>query len=705
MRRQNVYFLIVVILALVFIAFCGRYAVADEPIMLNTKSHQVTSPLTIDFGTATLLGLPTPAPAPLTLTGDVTGTGTGSVATTIANNAVTSAKIAATSVTNAKLAVMAPQTIKGNAGGTSIAPADLTVADTKTLLSLNNVENTALSTWPGSTNLTTLGTVTTGTWSGNPIATAKGGVPTGGATNTVLMKSGATDYSTTWGTIANGNMATMPTLTLKGNNTGVASAPLDLTATQVKTMLNLNNVENTALSTWPGSANLTTLGTITTGTWAATPLGTTYGGAPTGGGTGQVLTKNSATNYDYTWSSPAGTGTVTNVTSGNASPLFNVSISNPTTTPAFSFIQQNAAAGTVFANNGTLAATPGFVTNPRISAIANLTTNGFVKTGGATGALSVDTNTYLTGNQTITLTGDVTGSGTTSINAQIGTGVITATEIAANAIGASEINNTQDMALAAAQTITLSDSGTTSAPNVLTLGHNSSGTPSTNFGESLAFNAKSDTTNSRTLGAIAAQWTTATDASRTSKISIKPVSNGTQISNGLIVFGSGGVAVNTNSDPGSGVIYPPNGIQAVSNNSTAAAGIVGETISANLASGSATSLSNNVNKNILSISLTAGDWDVHGVVSFNAINVASTGTEIASANISTTSATLPDDGEQSYTTITNGTAAAQTLIGSCQLPSRRVNLSTTTTVYLVGKNVFNTGTSTAFGFIEARRVR
>lgn len=34
-------------------------ALADEPIMLGTKDHKVTSPLTIDFSTATVLGLPT----------------------------------------------------------------------------------------------------------------------------------------------------------------------------------------------------------------------------------------------------------------------------------------------------------------------------------------------------------------------------------------------------------------------------------------------------------------------------------------------------------------------------------------------------------------------------------------------------------------------------------------------------------------------
>lgn len=51
----------------------------------------------------------------------------------------------------------------------------------------------------------------------------------------------------------------------------------------------------------------------------------------------------------------------------------------------------------------------------KTNAIANLTTNGFVKTSSGNGTLIVDTNTYLTGNQSISLTGDVTGSGTTSI--------------------------------------------------------------------------------------------------------------------------------------------------------------------------------------------------------------------------------------------------------------------------------------------------
>lgn len=58
-------------------------------------------------------------------------------------------------------------------GANSAAPAWDTV--TKTDVGLSLVENTALSTWGGSTNLVTLGTVATGTWSATTVAVNKGG--------------------------------------------------------------------------------------------------------------------------------------------------------------------------------------------------------------------------------------------------------------------------------------------------------------------------------------------------------------------------------------------------------------------------------------------------------------------------------------------------------------------------------------------------
>ena len=45
---------------------------------------------------------------------------------------------------------------------------------------------------------------------------------------------------------------------------------------EVKTDLSLNNVENTAVSTFAGSANITTVGTVTSGTWQGTAIADAY---------------------------------------------------------------------------------------------------------------------------------------------------------------------------------------------------------------------------------------------------------------------------------------------------------------------------------------------------------------------------------------------------------------------------------------------
>lgn len=68
-------------------------------------------------------------------------------------------------------------------------------------------------------------------------------------------------------------------------------------------------------------------------------------------------------------------------------------------------------------------------TTQNIAKLSNLTSNGFVKTSGGDGTLSVDTSTYLTGNQTITLSGDVTGSGATAITTTIANDAVTYAKI------------------------------------------------------------------------------------------------------------------------------------------------------------------------------------------------------------------------------------------------------------------------------------
>jgi hypothetical protein len=134
-------------------------------------------------------------------------------------------------------------------------------------------------------------------------------------------------------------------------------------------------------------------------------------------------------------------------------------------------------------------------------------------------------------------------------------------------------------------------------------------------------------------------------------------------------------------------------------NDASQAGAIGEYVSSLIASGSAVSLTNATAANVTSISLTAGDWDVRGNVNFTE----TTSTVTArSAGISTTSATLPTDGSEGYCGV-QSTVTSET--NTITLPAKRISLSTTTTVYLVGQATFSAGTCAGFGTLTARRTR
>ena len=116
-------------------------------------------------------------------------------------------------ITNALLAQVATSTMKGRLTTGTGNVEDLTVANVKTLLaytkgdiSLGSVENTALSTWAGTSNVITLGTVTTGTWSASTIAANKGG--TGNSVYVVgdLLQASTTTALSTLAAVATGNV-------------------------------------------------------------------------------------------------------------------------------------------------------------------------------------------------------------------------------------------------------------------------------------------------------------------------------------------------------------------------------------------------------------------------------------------------------------------------------------------------------------------
>jgi hypothetical protein len=118
------------------------------------------------------------------------------------------------------------------------------------------------------TNITSVGTIGAGTWQGTAIGdsyissaatwNAKQSALTFGIANTNAIKIDDADA-------ADNDYAKLTATGIEGRSYA-----------EVKTDLSLDNVENTALSTWVGSTNITTLGTIATGTWQGTAIGDSY---------------------------------------------------------------------------------------------------------------------------------------------------------------------------------------------------------------------------------------------------------------------------------------------------------------------------------------------------------------------------------------------------------------------------------------------
>ena len=444
----------------------------------------------------------------------------------------------------------------------TIKLADLAVTDAKlasginkSKVGLSNVENTALSTWTGSNNITSLGKISSGTWSGTAIAISNGGT---GATSAAAARTNlglvigtnvqapliaGTDYQTpltagtnyivpnsaiaaasktkitydTKGLVTSGTDATTADIapstnrnyvtdvqagvlsntsgtntgdetassiktklgiaTLTGINTGdqdlssyatntslalkenasnkssaadlggaspsdvlfptqkavkdyvtasaassgvadggittIKLADLAVTDTKIasginKSKVGLSNVENTALSTWTGSNNITTLGTISSGTWSGTAI------AISNGGTGATSAAAARTNL--------GLVIGTNV----QAPLIAGTDYQTPLTAGTNYIVPNSAI-TAATKTKITYDTKGLVTSGADATTADIapSTNRNYVTDVQAGVLSNTSGTN-TGDQTISLTGDVTGTGTGTITATMANSGVTA---------------------------------------------------------------------------------------------------------------------------------------------------------------------------------------------------------------------------------------------------------------------------------------
>lgn len=171
--------------------------------------------------------------------------------------------------------------------------------------------------------------------------------------------------------------------------------------------------------------------------------------------------------------------------------------------------------------------------------------------------------------------------------------------------------------------------------------------------------------------------------------------------------GTSGTIIQDSGIPTSALPTAKGALPGVTTNSSASAGNVGEYMSVTLASGSAVSLTTSTAANVIAtLSLTAGDWDVDGIIYFNA--AATTNTTYMESSINTTSATRNlSVGNYAVAPIPSGGLifGAGGATPTVAAPRQRISLSGTTTIYLVAFAIFTVSTETAFGFIQARRIR
>jgi len=147
------------------------------------------------------------------------------------------------------------------------------------------------------------------------------------------------------------------------------------------------------------------------------------------------------------------------------------------------------------------------------------------------------------------------------------------------------------------------------------------------------------------------------------------------------------------------------GIVGTTTNNNANAGSVGEYVSSTVVDASAVALASGVAADVTSISLTAGDWDVSGLVMLD--DTGMTNLSNFFGWCSTTSATLPNLDLAIRAHFNWSGSGVPVGTPAIALPTQRFSLSTTTTVYFSAFCNYTTspGNAKAFGMIRARRIR
>lgn len=153
--------------------------------------------------------------------------------------------------------------------------------------------------------------------------------------------------------------------------------------------------------------------------------------------------------------------------------------------------------------------------------------------------------------------------------------------------------------------------------------------------------------------------------------------------------------------------FAPNttsGIIGTTTNDSAAAGSVGEFVTSNISSGAPVAItSGGVGESLTSISLTAGDWDVFGVVVFG--GAAGTNFTQMYAQISSGSAAFGDASSQISQQYPAGMVPGVNNTIGMALPTTRISIASTTSIFCTVQATFTVSTAYVIGRLSARRVR
>lgn len=175
---------------------------------------------------------------------------------------------------------------------------------------------------------------------------------------------------------------------------------------------------------------------------------------------------------------------------------------------------------------------------------------------------------------------------------------------------------------------------------------------------------------------------------------------------GVLVTSSGGVPSISSTLPAfttSSITFNPTtgGIVGTTTNDSTAAGKVGEIISSEVLIGAPVSISSNVAKDITTIALTAGQWNVFANIGIVGAAGTTVDTMIGCINTSTS---ISPASRRTFVAYQVSYAIGAGDIEAV-VPSQPMQLSGNTTIHLVIQSQFNVSTMSAFGYIWAIRAR